>query len=171
MSSASRKLGGSEQAMEWMERAIGLYRTEQDVRFPRPMTDSVARAEGDYALQLMQAGRWMQAERMIHSALDHFTQAGVEAGRTHAVLSMGELQMRRGDLEAAMDWTGQAVELALSGLNELGKVVGRGGHEPPTSAVEDAEQSPRINDQGGSRTMADIQGVCDERFEEVRRAL
>jgi tetratricopeptide (TPR) repeat protein len=112
MAEASRRLGNSRQALSWMERAIGLYRCQHDVTGPGPMTDGLARAENDYALQLMQLRRFDQAEEMIRAALDHFAEAGVEAGRTHALLSMGELYQHRGNLETAIEWTGQAIELA-----------------------------------------------------------
>lgn len=49
---------------------------------------------------------------MLRSALDHHIECGVEAERAHALLSMGELAQRRGNHDAAMDWTGQAIDLA-----------------------------------------------------------
>jgi tetratricopeptide (TPR) repeat protein len=49
---------------------------------------------------------------MIRSALEHFSAADVESGRVHALLSMGDLKHRQGDLAEAARWTREAIDLA-----------------------------------------------------------
>jgi tetratricopeptide (TPR) repeat protein len=110
MAEASRRTGQGRQGLEYMERAISFYRSDCDIR--GPITDNLARAENDYACQMMGVGNWMRAEEMIQAALDHSATAEAEATQSHALLSMGELHQRRGDLAAAMDWTCQAIDLA-----------------------------------------------------------
>ena len=110
LAEASRRTGQVRQALDYMERAISFYRSQHDVL--GVATDNLARAENDYALQLMGLGRWERAEEMIDAALRHLAEAGVEAGRAHPLLSMGELHQLRGDLAAAMSWTCQAIDLA-----------------------------------------------------------
>lgn len=107
--------GEVRQALDYMERAVNFYRTEHDVR--GPVSANLARAENDYGVHLMRLGRWDRAEEMIRASLVHYAEVGVEAGRTHALLSMGELSQLQGRLEEAFDWTAQAVDHA-EGLDE-----------------------------------------------------
>jgi len=105
-----RQAGDTRRALDYMERAVHFYRTEHDVR--GPVSANLARAENDYGVHLMRAGRWERAEEMIRAALDHYDELGVLSARAHAMLSMGELNQRRNRLEDAVDWTVQAVEHA-----------------------------------------------------------
>jgi len=102
-----RQAGQHRQGLDYMERAVHFYRTDHDVR--GHASANLARAENDYGVHLMRLGQWERAEEMIRAALDHYAEAGVEAGRTHAIMSMGELRQLRGQVEEALDWTLQAV--------------------------------------------------------------
>lgn len=110
LAEGSRQAGDVRQALDYMERAVHFYRTEQDVR--GQVSANLARAENDYGVHLMRLGRWDRAEEMIRAALDHYRQVGVEAGRTHALLSMGELHQLQGRPSEALEWTLEAVEHA-----------------------------------------------------------
>jgi tetratricopeptide (TPR) repeat protein len=103
-----RQAGQARQALDYMERAVHFYRTEHDVR--GPVSANLARAENDYGVHLMRSGRWERAEEMIRASLEHYDEVGVASGRTHALLSMGELQQLRGRLDEAIDWTVRAIE-------------------------------------------------------------
>jgi tetratricopeptide (TPR) repeat protein len=103
-----RQAGETRQALDYMERAVHFYRTEHDVR--GSVSANLARAENDYGVHLMRSGRWERAEEMIRAALDHYDEIGVASGRTHALLSMGELNQLRDRREEAVDWTVQAIE-------------------------------------------------------------
>jgi tetratricopeptide (TPR) repeat protein len=131
-----RQAGEVRQALDYMERAVHFYRTEHDVR--GPISANLARAENDYGVHLMRTGRWERSEEMIRAALDHYAEIGVQAGRTHALLSMGELNQLRGRLDEALDWTAQAIEHAerldetvalASSYQQLGELwAARGEH-------------------------------------------
>jgi tetratricopeptide (TPR) repeat protein len=134
LSLGCRLAGQTRLALDYMERAISFYRSEHDVR--GSVTDNLARAENDYGLELMKNGRLEQAEEMIRAALDHFQEAGVEAGRAHTLLSMAELRQLQGNLDEAMEWTSQAIELAerldeqvavASGYQQLGEIWAQQG--------------------------------------------
>jgi tetratricopeptide (TPR) repeat protein len=112
-----RQAGDVSRALEYMERAVHFYRTEHEVR--GPVSANLARAENDYGVHLMRLGRWERAEEMIRAALDHHAETAVEAGRAHALLSMGELSQLRDRLDEAEAWTLQAIELA----ERLGETV------------------------------------------------
>jgi tetratricopeptide (TPR) repeat protein len=103
-----RQAGQTRQALEYMERAVHFYRTDHEVR--GPLTANLARAENDYGVHLMRSGQWERAEEMIRASLDHYEELGVGSGRTHALLSMGELHQLWGRMDDAIDWTVQAVE-------------------------------------------------------------
>jgi tetratricopeptide (TPR) repeat protein/DNA-binding XRE family transcriptional regulator len=124
-----RQAGDTRRALEHMERAVHIHRTEHDVR--GAISANLARAENDYGVQLMRLGRWQRAEAMIRAALDHYAEIGVESGRTHALLSMGELNQLRNRPDAAIDWTVRAIELSerlgetvatASGYQQLGEL-------------------------------------------------
>jgi tetratricopeptide (TPR) repeat protein len=100
--------GQTSQALEYMERAVHFFRTEHEVR--GPVSANLARAENDYGVHLMRGGQWERAEEMIRASLGHYEELGVGSGRTHALLSMGELHQLRGRMDEAVDWTVQAVE-------------------------------------------------------------
>ena len=102
-----RQAGEVRQALDYMERTVHFYRTEHDVR--GPVSANLARAENDYGVHLMRLGRWERAEEMIRAALEHYAEIGVEPGRAHALLSMGELNQLRGRPREALEWTFQAV--------------------------------------------------------------
>jgi tetratricopeptide (TPR) repeat protein len=124
-----RQAGDVRQALDYMERAVHFYRTEHDIR--GPVSTNLARAENDYGVHLMRSGRLERAEEMILSALEHYDEIGVEAGRSHALLSMGELCQVRSQPEQAIEWTVQAIEHAqrlgetvavASGYQQLGEL-------------------------------------------------
>lgn len=105
-----RLAGEVQRALDYMERAVHFYRTEREIR--GPTGDSLARAEHDYGVQLMRLSRWEHAEEMLRASLRHCVEAGIQAGRAQALLSMGELNMLRGRLDEAADWTCKAIDNA-----------------------------------------------------------
>jgi tetratricopeptide (TPR) repeat protein len=144
LSEGCLQAGQALQALDHMERAVHIYRTEHDVR--GAVTANLARAENDYGVQLMRMGRWARAEEMIRAALGHYEELGVESGLTHPLLSMGELNQLRGRLEAAIDWTVRAIEhserlgetVALaSGYQQLGELRAAQGDEAACDACFD----------------------------------
>jgi tetratricopeptide (TPR) repeat protein len=110
LASGCVRLGQPRLALDYFERAVGFSRTHHDVR--GTPTANLARLESDYGDLLIRTGRWERAEEMIRSALDHFEAAGVEASRTEAMLSMGDLKHRQGQFPEALRWITDAIELA-----------------------------------------------------------
>jgi len=102
--------GSAREALDYMDRAVHLSRTDHDLRGAPGAR--LARLENDYGVHLMRHGSLDRGEEMIRAALDHYAEAGVDAERAHSLLSMGELAQRRGRLDEAIDWTGQAIDLA-----------------------------------------------------------
>jgi tetratricopeptide (TPR) repeat protein len=110
LAESCRRAGRVHQGLDYMERAIVLYRTENEVR--GAVTANLARAENDYGYQLMRVGRFERAEEMMRAAIQHYEEAGIDASRPSALLSMGELRQLQGRLDEATDVTCEAIELA-----------------------------------------------------------
>jgi tetratricopeptide (TPR) repeat protein len=110
LASGYLRLGNTREALDYFERAVSLCRTAHDVR--GAVTANLARLENDYGDMLVRMGRWERADEMIQAALDHFAAIEVEAGRTYALLTMGDLKHRQGHLDDAMRWTHEAIETA-----------------------------------------------------------
>ena len=124
MAEGCRQAGDTHAALDYMERAVHFYRTDHDVR--GAVSANLARAENDYGVHLMRAGRYERADEMIRAALAHYAEIGVESGRAHALLSMGELGLLTKRLDQAVDWTVQAIGLS----RRLGETVAlAAGHQ------------------------------------------
>lgn len=167
-----RQAGDVGRALDYMERAVHFYRTEHDVR--GPVSANLARAENDYGVHLMRLGRWERAEEMIQASLDHYAEIGVEAGRTHALLSMGELQQLRKRLDEAVDWTVQAIEHSqrlgetvtlASGYQQLGELWAAKGD--PAGCDACFHRALEILDRS---QLSERRAECVARYERLRAA-
>lgn len=110
IASGCLRSGDTRRALDCFERAVSLSRVHHDVL--GITSAGLARLENDFGGLLLREGQLDRAGDLIRSALDHFAAAEVEAGRSHALLSMGELEYQRGELAAAEDWIVQAIALA-----------------------------------------------------------
>jgi transcriptional regulator with XRE-family HTH domain len=117
LASGCLRLGRDAEAREYFERAVYLCRTENDVR--GTVTANLARLESDFGDFLVRVGHWRYAEEMIGAALGHFAALGVEAGRTAPLLTMGDLKHQQGEVDEAMRWTLEGIQLA----ERLGETV------------------------------------------------
>jgi tetratricopeptide (TPR) repeat protein len=127
--------GDMRQAMNYMERAVNFYRSDQEVR--GPVSPNLARAENDYACHLMRNGYPLaRAEEMVRASIEHFAEVGSESGRGMAMRTMGELRQLQNQLDEAIDWTSQGVEIAeslgetvsvASGYQQLGELWAMSG--------------------------------------------
>jgi tetratricopeptide (TPR) repeat protein len=167
-----RQAGQSRHALDYMERAVHFYRTEHDVR--GPVSANLARAENDYGVHLMRSGRWERAEEMIRAALDHYDEVGVESGRTHALLSMGELNQLRDRREEAVDWTVQAIEHSqrlgetvaqATAYQQLGELWAAGGDAAGFEACFD--RALEILDRA---ELPERRAECAARYQRIRAA-
>lgn len=123
------RIGETRQALDYFERAVNLAKVHHDMH--GTFAFNLARLENDYGELLVRVGQWDRAEDMVRTALDRFAAAGAEAGRTHALLTMGDLKRQQGELVEAERWTGDAIELAegrremkslATGYQQLGEV-------------------------------------------------
>jgi len=121
LASGCLRLGDVRQALDYFNRAVAFARADHDYR--GAVSAELARLENDYGHALVRVGRLDLAEEMILAAIEHFDAAGVRTAKTHALLSMGDLRRQQGQVEDAMSWTEQAIELA----DELGEVVSLAG--------------------------------------------
>jgi tetratricopeptide (TPR) repeat protein len=137
LASGCSRIGETRQALEYFDRAVLLSRIHHDVQ--NSVSASLPRLENDYGECLLRLGRWERAEEMISAALEHFAAAGIEAAKAHALLSMGDLKHRQGQLEDALRWTDEAIALAerlgetvslAAGYQQLGELrAGQGDEE------------------------------------------
>jgi tetratricopeptide (TPR) repeat protein len=167
-----RQAGETRRALDYMERAVHFYRTEQDVR--GPVSANLARIENDYGVQLMRLGQWERAEEMIRASLDHFEEVGVLTERAHPLLSMGELCQLRNRLDEAVDWTVQAIEESqrrgesraqAAGYQQLGELWAAGGDDAGFEACFD--RALEILDRA---EMPERRAECLARYQRIRAA-
>src|SRR5262249_5959536 len=104
------RIGETRRALDAHEKAVSLARGHPDVEGSG--SAALARIENDFGYTLLQIGRWERAEELFLAALDHFEAAGIEAARTHVLLSMGELKFQQRQLTESEDWTVKALDLA-----------------------------------------------------------
>lgn len=129
--------GELDRAIVFVRRALVLYRQEGDLF-------SLARAENELGLLLMRGGQLQRAGELFVTALRRLETSGTEIGRSHVLLSLGELYLaedRVADavviIRDAIEWSGRLNErLAEStGHHLLGEAMERLG----LPAAADAE--------------------------------
>ncbi len=136
LGSGCLRVGESRQALDYFDRAVHFSRTAHDVR--GEISPNLARLENDFGDLLIRTSRWERGEEMITAALEHFADSGVEAGRSYALLSMGDLRARQEKVDEALTWTHEAIELAerlgetvslALGYQQLGELSAARGEE------------------------------------------
>lgn len=135
---AYHRLGMTRQASECFTRALTLYETQRDM-------SSLARAEINLSEVLTEQGQLDEAERHLRSSLrlcDEF-----EVGRrnfTYALVGLADVQLRRGELEAAVETAREAIELSrergelqheAAGLQVLARAEFDSGHPQAADAT------------------------------------
>lgn len=87
--------GDVDRAIEFVHKALNLYRIENDDAL-------LARGENELGLLLLRQKQFARAEELFLSALGHFESSGTEIGRSHVLLSLGELYLSDGRLAEAV---------------------------------------------------------------------
>ena len=105
LSIAYRDRGDLVRAVEFTHKALALYALEHD-------TALLARGENELGLLLMRQGQFDRAEDTFRAALSHFEQAGTEVAKSNVLLSLAELQLKRGRLDDGIVTAKQGVGLA-----------------------------------------------------------
>jgi tetratricopeptide (TPR) repeat protein len=128
LSIAYQERGDISRAIEYTHKALALYALEND-------TALQANGENELGLLLMRQGQMERAEDALRAALAHLEETGTDRTKSHVLLSLGELQLRRGRLADGVAVVKKAIELAkklderlaqASGHELLGKLYERG---------------------------------------------
>jgi tetratricopeptide (TPR) repeat protein/transcriptional regulator with XRE-family HTH domain len=105
LSIAHQGLGDIPTATRYAEMAMTLTSISAD-------RAAQARMENNLGVLLLRAQRWSDAERHLRLALEHCDAAGITYGRSHVLLSLGQLAEARGDSSRAEAYVHEAVEHA-----------------------------------------------------------
>ena len=95
----------TDRAVEFVHKALSLYRLEDDAAM-------TARAENELGLLLIRERQFERAEELFLSALRHLGSSGTEIGRSHVMMSLGELYLAAGRLAEAVAIIRDAIERA-----------------------------------------------------------
>ena len=100
------ELGEAERALEYARKALAIHALFRDEA-------SIARVENNVALALMRQGVLdRRAEDCLTRSLERCRRLGLETGRSHVLLSLGELHGRRGEFGQADVALAEALRLA-----------------------------------------------------------
>jgi len=105
LSLAYQERGDISRAIEYTHKALALYALEND-------TALQANGENELGLLLMRQGQMERAEEALRAALGHLEEAGTERTKSHVLLSLGELQLRRGRYADGVAVVKKAIDLA-----------------------------------------------------------
>jgi len=118
LSIAYQERGDISRAIEYTHKALALYALEHD-------TALLARGENELGLLLMRQGQMERAEEAFRTALAHLEEAGTERGKSHVLLSLGELQLRIGRHDGGIQIVKEGIDLAKRLDERLAQADGR----------------------------------------------
>jgi tetratricopeptide (TPR) repeat protein len=159
-----------------MRKAIDLYEVEHGVR-PHARGVSLAKAENDLALILLDLGRLEEAGELLTRALARLAEAGVEQLRPYVLHSISRLRQQEGDMRAAFEGANEAVELSrrlqlpiplAEGLQQLGDLEEAAGH--PRRADRSYRRAIEVLRDGDLDDRAAEMELAYERLLRARRA-
>lgn len=116
---AYQERGDISRAIEYTHKALALYALEND-------TALQANGENELGLLLMRQGQMERAEDALRAALAHLEEAGTDRTRSHVLLSLGELHLRRGRHADGIAVVKKAIELATQLDERLAQASGHG---------------------------------------------
>jgi tetratricopeptide (TPR) repeat protein len=111
LSIAYQERGELGRAIEYTYKALALYALEHD-------TALVANGENELGLLLMRLGQMERAGDAFRSAVAHLDEAGTARGKSHVLLSLGELQLKIGKFNDGLQIVKEAIDLA----KQLGEI-------------------------------------------------
>jgi len=133
---AYREMGKLELSARYSEKSIAIHEMLRDQQ-------SIALAENNLALALMNMRSYSAAETHLNRSLQIFDSIDRERGKSHVLLSFAELHYDRSELDKARDFATQGLELSRR-LQErateaeahqwLGRVAAAGGDAETTDA-------------------------------------
>ncbi len=109
--------GDHDRAVEFVRKALVLYGQEGDMV-------SLARAENELGLLLMRIGQRERAEDLFVTALGRLESSRTEFGRSHYLLSLGELYLTGGRVADAVPIIRDAIEQARRMSERLAESTG-----------------------------------------------
>jgi tetratricopeptide (TPR) repeat protein len=105
LSMAYQDRGELGRAIEYTYKALALYTLEHD-------TALVANGENELGLLLMRQGHTERAGDAFRASLSHLEETGTSRGKSHVMLSLGELQLRTGKFNDGIEIVKEAIDLA-----------------------------------------------------------
>jgi tetratricopeptide (TPR) repeat protein len=134
---AYEHLGDLLRARSYSQKAITIHELLNDRL-------SVARAENNLGLVLIHQGDLEQAREHLDRALCIHDEIGIEAGKSHVLDSLAELELNGHDPEGARRWSEQAREIAerhheMGNLGEAHTMLGRVAESEGDTATADRE--------------------------------
>jgi tetratricopeptide (TPR) repeat protein len=105
LSSAYRETGHVDAAVKYAGRSIALLEVLRD-------RVSLARAENNLGLILMAKGDRIAAHKHLDRSLELAEEANLEVGRSHVLMSLCELSLVQGNLQAARQFAEQALAMS-----------------------------------------------------------
>ena len=105
LSIAYQERGELGRAIEYTYKALALYALEHD-------TALVANGENELGLLLMRLGQMERAGDAFRAAIGHLDEAGTARGKSHVLLSLGQLQLKIGKFNDGIQIGKEAIDLA-----------------------------------------------------------
>jgi tetratricopeptide (TPR) repeat protein len=105
LSVAYQETGNLAKAAGYAQRALAIHSLRSDRK-------NLARVENNLGLVLMRQGDFEAAARHLQTSLEHCEAIKLEHGRSHVLLSLGELHLSRGDSDRAFSYFTAAAELS-----------------------------------------------------------
>ena len=135
LAGARRRAGDLAGAADLMRTAIQLYKVEHEL--PDGGEVSLAKGENDLALILIELNELDEADRLLTSALDRFSKAGVRQLRPYVLHTISQLRQKQNDIERAFSSAQESAELSrqldlpiplAEALQQLGDLENAAGH-------------------------------------------
>jgi tetratricopeptide (TPR) repeat protein len=117
LSMAYQERGELARAIEYTYKALALYALEHD-------TALVANGENELGLLLMRLGQMERAGDAFRAAIAHLDEASTERGKSHVLLSLGELQLKIGKFNDGIKIVKEAIDLAKRLDESLAQATG-----------------------------------------------
>jgi tetratricopeptide (TPR) repeat protein len=136
LSIAYQGLGDFRTATSYAERALSLSSL-------RANHLTLARIENNLGLLLLRSERWDEARAHLGRALQHCEQGEIEHGRSHVLLSLGQLAHATGDREQAHGFFRPAIELSARLGESMTQAIGQQWLAKVLAAMGRHEESDR----------------------------
>jgi tetratricopeptide (TPR) repeat protein len=104
---------------------------------------ALARIENNLGVLLLRNQRWDEAEEHLRRSLDHCADGGLEQGKSHVLLSLGQLASAQGEQATAELYVQQAIALAREIGEHMTEALGQQWLGRITAAMGRSDDSDR----------------------------